>query len=120
MHSPSREQVEPFNEKQIALATSFADQAVIAIENARLLNDLRQRTTDLTQCTADGTELLEQQTATAAMCSRSSAGPPAIWNRCLPPCWRKPLASVTPVLVVSGAGMATPYTKLPLTITRRN
>jgi GAF domain-containing protein len=60
-----RTSVDPFTKRQIELVTTFANEAVIAIDNARLLNELRQRTTDLTERTADLTEALEQQTATS-------------------------------------------------------
>jgi GAF domain-containing protein len=68
-------EVRPFAPKQITLLETFADQAVIAIENVRLFRELEEKNRALTQAHAQVTESLEQQTATSEILGVISSSP---------------------------------------------
>ena len=70
-----RTEIRPFSNKQIALLQTFADQAVIAIENVRLFSELEEKNRALTQAHGQVTEALEQQTATAEVLQVISRSP---------------------------------------------
>src|SRR5262249_8779624 len=90
----TRSSVKPFTETQIGLVTTFADQAVIAIENARLFDEVQARTKELT-------EALDQQTATSEVLGVISRSPDK-----LGPVFQMMLESATRVC---GAAFGTMY-----------
>ena len=71
----ARDVVAPFSDTHIALIQTFADQAVIAIENVRLFTELQEKNLALTQAHAQVTEALEQQTATSEILRVISQSP---------------------------------------------
>ena len=70
-----RKRVEPYTERQIELVRTFADQAVIALENARLLGELQQRTDELAARNSEFGERIEHQSATIDVLKAMSASP---------------------------------------------
>ena len=83
-----RQEVRPFTNKQVELLSNFAAQAVIAIENTRLLNELRKRTDDLPNRSSSRPR--------PPRCSRSSAVRPANLQPVFDACWQTRCAFARP------------------------
>ena len=84
-----RRTVRAFTPKQIELATTFADQAVIAIENVRLFDEVQARTRELSRVA--GAADRDLGGAAGYQSSRRAS-----WSQSFKPCWRTPPVSATP------------------------
>jgi GAF domain-containing protein len=71
----ARREARPFSDKQVELVKTFADQAVIAIENVRLFTELQEKNRALTEAHAQVNEALERQTATSEILGVISRSP---------------------------------------------